>query len=87
MVGVLVLLTSSGPSCADRCGAGSSRSGPLIVVFIGIGRVVLNVHHPSDVLAGWALGYAYFAVCLLLVPPRRPVTEVGETPEAPGIAR
>ena len=35
--------------------------GAVLVVAIGIGRVVLNVHHPSDVLAGWALGYAYFA--------------------------
>jgi membrane-associated phospholipid phosphatase len=56
-------------------------------VAIGIGRVVLNVHHPSDVLAGWSLGYAYFVACLLMVPPTRPVTVVDETPAAPGIAR
>lgn len=59
----------------------------LALVVIGIGRVVLNVHHPSDVLAGWSLGYAYFVACLLLVPPRRPVTVVDETPATPGIAR
>ena len=46
--------------------------GAVIVVAIGVGRVVLNVHHPSDVVAGWALGYAYFVACLLMVPPMRP---------------
>jgi membrane-associated phospholipid phosphatase len=49
--------------------------------------VVLNVHHPSDVLAGWALGYAYFVACLLMVPPSRPVTVTDETPAALGTAR
>jgi membrane-associated phospholipid phosphatase len=49
--------------------------------------VVLNVHYPSDVVAGWALGYAYFVVCLLMVPPSRPVTESDETPAALGTAR
>ena len=43
--------------------------GAVAVVAIGVGRVVLNVHHPSDVVAGWALGYAYFVACLLMVPP------------------
>lgn len=60
--------------------------GVLIVVTIGIGRVVLNVHHPSDVIAGWALGYAYFAACLLLLPPWT-VTDSDEIPEAPGSGR
>jgi membrane-associated phospholipid phosphatase len=34
---------------------------------IGAGRVMLNVHNPSDVIAGWALGYVYFVGCLLLL--------------------
>jgi undecaprenyl-diphosphatase len=56
-------------------------AGAAVVVSVGIGRVVLNVHNPSDVIAGWALGYLYFAACLLVFA-GRPVTEAAETPEA-----
>lgn len=61
-----------------------------VVVAIGLGRVALNVHHPSDVLAGWALGYLYLALCLWLCPPREgrraagaPVSSASGTPAAP----
>ena len=87
MVGVLALLTVALPVVRRPLRGWLIALGVVIVVAIGIGRVVLNVHHPSDVLAGWALGYAYFAVCLLLVPPSRPITVADEIPEAPGIAR
>lgn len=85
MVGVLVLLTVVWPVVTPPLRWRLIALGALIVIFIGIGRVVLNVHHPSDVIAGWALGYAYFVVCVLLLPPRRGVTAVGETREEPGI--
>ena len=87
MVGVLALLTVVLPVIHRSLRVWLSAFGALTIVAIGIGRVVLNVHHPSDVLAGWALGYAYFVACLLMVPPSRPVTVTDETPEALDSAR
>jgi membrane-associated phospholipid phosphatase len=87
MVGVLALLTVVLPVVRRPLGVWLIALGAAIVVTIGVGRVVLNVHHPSDVVAGWALGYAYFVACLLMVPPSRPVTVTDETPAALGTAR
>ncbi|MCW2588019.1 MAG: putative rane protein [Mycobacterium sp.] len=60
-------------------------AGVAIVLAVGTGRVMLNVHNPSDVVAGWALGYVYFVGCLLLLVPRR-VKAAVETPAALGSA-
>ncbi|MDD4867072.1 MAG: phosphatase PAP2 family protein [Mycobacterium sp.] len=49
-----------------RVAAAVATSGVLLV---GAARVALNVHYPSDVLAGWSLGYLYFALCLLVFRP------------------
>jgi membrane-associated phospholipid phosphatase len=87
MVGVLALLTIALPVMRRPLRAWLVALGALTVIAIGIGRVVLNVHYPSDVLAGWALGYAYFVACLLMIPPSRPVTVTDETPAALGTAR
>ena len=87
MVGVLALLTVVLPLVRRPLRAWLIAIGAVIVILIGIGRVVLNVHHPSDVIAGWAFGYAYFVACLLMVPPTRPVTVTDETPAALGTSR
>lgn len=87
MVGVLALLTIVLPVIHRSLRVWLIAFGAVTVIAIGIGRVVLNVHHPSDVVAGWALGYAYFVACLLLVPPSRPVTVTDETPAALDSAR
>ena len=87
MVGVLAFLTLVLPVVRRPLGVWLIVVGTLVVVAIGAGRVVLNVHHPSDVLAGWAMGYLWFVVCLLLVPPAAPITAPDETPATPGNPR
>jgi undecaprenyl-diphosphatase len=87
MVGVLALLTVVLPLIRRPLRGWLVAIGVFVVIAIGVGRVVLNVHHPSDVVAGWALGYAYFVACVLMVPPSRPVTVTDEIPEALDTAR
>ncbi len=41
----------------------------LGVATVGVARVALNVHYPSDVVAGWSLGYLYFLLCLCVFRP------------------
>jgi membrane-associated phospholipid phosphatase len=53
-------------------------AGAVVVLAVGLGRVALNVHNPSDVVAGWALGYVYFCGCLLILAGGR-VREADET--------
>jgi undecaprenyl-diphosphatase len=71
MVGVLALLTVFVPLLGERGRMAATLVGAAVVVAIGFGRVALNVHHPSDVLAGWALGYVFYCLCLLLLNPSR----------------
>jgi membrane-associated phospholipid phosphatase len=87
MVGVLALLTVTLPFAGPRLRGSLIAIGAVAVVAIGVGRVVLNVHYVSDVLAGWALGYVWYVVCTVLVRPTAPVTAVDERPAAPGSSR
>lgn len=87
MVSVLALLTLLLPVVRRPLRLWLIVAGAALVLAIGVGRVVLIVHHPSDVLAGWALGYVWFVVCLLSVPPKAPITAADEIPAAPGNSR
>jgi membrane-associated phospholipid phosphatase len=69
MVSVLALLTVAWPVLADRWRIPLGVLGGVAIVAVGIGRVALNVHHPSDVVAGWALGYVYYLLCVLTLRP------------------
>jgi membrane-associated phospholipid phosphatase len=58
-------------------GAGTSRSAmwialPVALSFvIGIGRIYLGVHWPTDVVAGWAIGFLILACAMTWLRSRR----------------
>jgi undecaprenyl-diphosphatase len=84
MAGVLAFLTLLLPVVGARWRVPLIIAGAAIVVVIGAGRVILNVHHPSDVIAGWALGYLWWLACLKVVRPLPLITAPVGTPAAPG---
>lgn len=37
----------------------------LIGIFIGLSRIAEGRHFPTDILAGWSIGYTWFIICVL----------------------
>jgi membrane-associated phospholipid phosphatase len=69
-VGVLALLTIFWPAVPKRLELPVIAIAGGLIFLVGFSRVALNVHNPSDVVAGWALGFLYYLLCLRLIPPR-----------------
>jgi membrane-associated phospholipid phosphatase len=70
MAAVLALLAFLLPMVSRVIGRVAIAAGALIVVLVGVSRVALNVHYPSDVAAGWSLGYLYVLLCLAVIRPK-----------------
>jgi undecaprenyl-diphosphatase len=68
-VGVGALLALALPLLRRGARVAAVCAGVLVVAAVGVARVALNVHHPSDVLAGWAMGWAYLAIWAVLLKP------------------
>ncbi|BCB02940.1 phosphatase PAP2 family protein [Bacillus sp. KH172YL63] len=70
MVGLVFLLVIAyfiSKECASvRIKAAVYTSAVLLALLTGFSRITQGAHYPSDVAAGFLLGYAYFVLCIFL---------------------
>ena len=63
VVGVFAILIIVWPGTSRRQHRFLAVIGLALIALVGLARVVLNVHNPSDVVAGWVLGLLYVLLC------------------------
>jgi undecaprenyl-diphosphatase len=55
----------------------------LLTLLVGISRVFLGVHYPSDVIGGWIVGFVWASLCWLVEQRSEALTGVKEEREHP----
>ena len=56
--------------------------GVLLPILIGLSRIALDVHHPTDVLGGWLAGIAFVALAATLISITHAMERAPPAPEA-----
>src|SRR6185436_12628810 len=48
----------------------------MLTLLVGVSRVFLGVHYPSDVIGGWILGFVWASICWLVAQRVEAITQV-----------